>query len=275
MMKSSIVGIDGKKGKEISLPRQFTEDFRPDLIKKAVLVMQSHNIQSFGTDPGAGKRQSSFITKRRKAYKTTYGRGQSRTPRKVLSRRGMNFYYVGAFAPNTVGGRVSHPPKGQKIWDLKINVQERRKAIRSAIAATMNPLLVKRRGHTTESLVIESKIEDLKKAKDVEDVLRKIGLGNELLRVAVTKIRAGKGKGRGRPYRKKKGPLFVVSKKCALLQAAGNLAGIDICAVKDLNIVLLAPGTDAGRLTIWSDKALEVMEKEHLFYESVKKENKK
>ncbi|MDP3728807.1 MAG: 50S ribosomal protein L4 [bacterium] len=274
-MKVSLVEIDGKKGKEISLPRQFSEEFRPDLIKKAVLAQQSHSIQSSGTNQMAGMRQSAFITKRRKHYKTTYGRGQSRTPRKVLSRRGTNFHYMGAVAPNTVGGRVSHPPKAEKIWDLKINVQERRKAIRSAIAATMNSAIVKRRGHTVESFVVENKIEDLKKAKEVHDFLKKVGLGKELERIAVKKIRAGKGKNRGRPYRKKKGPLFVVSKKCALIGAARNLQGIDVCTVKDLNAELLAPGTDAGRLTLWSDKALEVMEKEGLFYTHAKKETKK
>lgn len=274
-MKTTMMGMDGKKGKEVSLPRQFSEEFRPDLIKKAVLAQQSHNIQAYGTAPGAGKRQSAFITKRRKHYKTTYGRGQSRTPRKVMSRKGMNFHYVGAFAPNTVGGRVSHPPKAAKIWDLKMNIQERRKAIRSAIAATMNSALVRKRGHTTESFVIEHKVEDLKKAKEVYDFLSKTGLDKELERIAVKKIRAGKGKNRGRPYRKKKGPLLVVSKKCALVQAARNLQGVDVCVVKDLNAELLAPGTNAGRLTLWSDKALEIMEKEGLFYTSEKKETKK
>lgn len=274
-MKAAVVGMDGKKGKEVSLPVQFSEEFRPDLIKKAVVVQQSHSIQAYGTSPMAGLRQSAFITKRRKHYKTTYGRGQSRTPRKVLSRKGMNFHYVGAVAPNTVGGRVSHPPKAAKIWDLKMNVQERRKAIRSAIAATMNPELVKRRGHTTESFVVEHKIEDLKKAKEVYDFLAKAGLEKELERIAEKKIRAGKGKTRGRPYRKKKGPLVVVSKKCALMVAARNLQGIDVCIVKDLNAETLAPGTDAGRLTVWSDKALELMEKNKLFYTHTKKETKK
>ncbi len=274
-MKSVLVSLDGKKGKEVTLPRQFSEDFRPDLIKKAVLAQQSHSIQPSGTKPMAGLRQSAFITKRRKHYKTTYGRGQSRTPRKVLSRKGMNFYYVGAVAPNTVGGRVSHPSKASKIWDLKINVQERRKAIRSAIAATMDVSLVKKRGHTTESLVVEQKIEDFTKAKDVYDFLTKAGLEKELARISVKKIRAGKGKTRGRPYKKKKGPLIVVSKKCALLTAARNLQGIDICIVKDLNAEVLAPGTNAGRLTIWSDKALEIMNKQGLFFKAVKKETRK
>lgn len=272
MNKTILVGIDGKKGKELNLPMQFSEGFRPDLIKRAVLVVQSHNIQPSGTNPEAGKKQSSKLTKRRKHYKTCYGRGQSRTPRKVLSRRGTNFYYVGAFAPNTVGGRVSHPPKAEKIWALKMNIQERRKAIRSAIAATMNQEIVKGRGHKAESMVVESKFEDLKKTKEVFEFMNKVGFENEIERVSEKKIRSGKGKNRGRPYKKKKGPLFVVSKKCSLITAAKNMEGVDICLVKDLNAEILAPGTDAGRLTVWSEKAIELMDKEKLFYN---KENKK
>jgi large subunit ribosomal protein L4e len=271
-MKAAIFGADGKKGKEMSLPVQFSEEFRPDIIKKAVLVQQSHSVQPYGVSPTAGLKQTFWISKRRHAYKTTYGKGQNRTPRKVLSRRGLNMFMVGAFAPHTVGGRTAHPPRAEKIYDLKINIKERRKAIRSAIAATMNQILVKKRGHLAESVVVESKIEDLKKAKDVYDLIGKLGMEKELERIAIKKIRAGKGKNRGRPYRKKKGPLIVVSKKCSLLEAAANIQGVDVCIVKQLNAELLAPGTDAGRLTIWTDKALEIMEKEKLFYE--KKESK-
>lgn len=265
-MKAKKFTVEGKANGEVSLPKQFSEEFRPDLIKKAVLAVRSHNIQPYGASPDAGKRSSAYVSKRRKDYKTTYGKGQSRTPRKVMLRRGLHFYFVGAFAPNTVGGRRAHPAKADKIWDLKINVKERRKAIRSAIAATMDAEIVKKRGHKAESLVIDAKFEELKKTKEVETMFKALGFEAELERVAVKKIRAGKGKNRGRPYRKKKGPLLVVSQKCSLMKAAQNLQGFEVCTVKDLNAELLAPGTDAGRVTVWSDKALEIMDKEKLFY---------
>ncbi len=273
-MKSKVIGIDGKEGKEVSLPKQFNELFRPDLIKKAVLAMQSHNIQPYGTDPEAGKKYSSYLSKRRKRYRGTYGPGRSRSPRKILTRRGLHFYFVGATTPYAVGGRTAHPPKATKIWAKDINVSERRKAIRSAIAATMDNERVKKRGHKSKSAVVDSSIENLKKAKEVETALKKIGLEAELKRIAVKKIRAGKGKNRGRPYRKKKGPLLVVSVNCDLVRAARNLQGIDVCNVKDLNAEILAPGTDAGRLTLWSEKAVELLGKENLFYRK-KKELKK
>ena len=79
------------------------------------------------------------------------------------------------------------------------------------------------------------------------------------------KIRAGKGKGRGRPYKTKVGPLFVVSKKCDLLNSAKNLAGSEVVQVKDLNAELLAPGADAGRLVVWSEAAVKALEEKKLF----------
>ena len=269
-MKVELKGIDGKKVKDIDLPKQFSEAFRPDLIKKAVLAVQSHRIQSYGAKPRAGLGYASTISKRRKDYKSSYGHGNSRTPRKVLTRRGLHFYYVGATVPNTVGGRRAHPPKAEKIWDEKININERRKAIRSAIAATMDPKVVKKRGHTTESIVIDSKFEEMKKTKEVFEFLKKL-MPAEIKRIEYKKVRAGKGKNRGRKYRTKKGPLLVVSEKCSLINASINLQGVDICIVNNLNAELLAPGCDAGRLTVWSEKALEKMDKEKLFFKKIKK----
>jgi len=48
-------------------------------------------------------------------------------------------------------------------------------------------------------------------------------------------VRAGKGKARGRKYKKKKGPLIVVSKINSLSRAFTNIPGIDIVEVKSLN----------------------------------------
>jgi large subunit ribosomal protein L4e len=243
------------------------------LIKRAVLAIQSHKRQKYGANPEAGFRHSAKLSRRRRKYRGGYGRGMSRVPRKVLSRRGTQFSYVGAIVANTVGGRKAHPPKAEKEWGLKINVKEKRKAIRSAIAATINKLLVLARGHKTESvpLIIESKFEDLKKAKEVEKVLSNLGLAEELERSKKKKVRAGKGKARGRKYKKKTGPLLVISSKCSLQNAALNLPGVDVAVVDSLNAELLAPGTHPGRVTVWSEKAIERLGKEKLFTNEVVK----
>lgn len=268
MIESKILDLENNEKGKIKLPKQFEEDIRPDLIKRAVLAIMSHKRQAYGASPRAGKRASAKISRRRHNYRGAYGFGISRVPRKILSRRGTRMNWQGAVAPGTVGGRRAHPPKAEKIWWQKINKKERKRAIRSAIAATVAKDLVVKRGHKITGnypLVIDSAIESVDKTKKAKDVLMKLGLDKELIRCGQKKIRAGKGKIRGRKYKKKKGPLIVVSKDCKLIKSASNIPGIDICEVKNINSELLAPGAVPGRLTLWSKDAVELLEKERLF----------
>ncbi len=268
-MKLRIISLENKVIGERDLPNQFSEELRPDLIKRAVHALQSKRRQPYGASEDAGKRHSAYVSKRRRDYKTTYGIGQSRTPRKVMSRRGSRFFWVGAFAPQTVGGRRAHPPKAEKNWIKKINKKERRKAIRSAIAATIVKEIVKARGHIVPDnypFIIESKIEEINKTKEIKSILEKIGLKEELERAGKKKVRAGKGKSRGRKYKKKKSVLIVVSSDCKLLTAGKNIPGVDIVKVKNLNAEILAPGAKPGRLTLWSKDAIDLLENKNIFY---------
>lgn len=276
-MKADLLDIEGKKIKSLELPIQFEEEIRPDLIKKAVLAIQSHKRQIYGALPKAGQRASAVLSRRRRKFRTSYGHGISRVPRKALWHRGRQFGWVGAFAPGMVGGRRAHPPKSTKIFDQRINIKERRKAIRSALSATVIKELVAEHGHIFKDLpiIIDSKFENLSKTKEVEDILRKIGLNEEIERISLRRVRAGKGKIRGRKYDTKKGPLIVVSNKCNLIKSAKNIQGIDICLVNDLNTELLAPGAKPGRLTLFTDKAIERLDKEKLFLNEKPKTEKK
>ncbi len=267
-MKLQKLNLQKQKTGEVELPTQFTEEFRPDLIKRAVHSLQSKARQKYGADPKAGMRHSSKLSKRRRKYRGCYGFGISRVNRKILSRRGTRFFWVGAFSPQTRGGRRSHAPKAEKILEQKINKKENRKAIRSAIGATLNKEIVAKRGHKLPAeypFIIDSSFEGLKKTKQVEETLLQLGFEQELERSLLKKIRAGIGTMRGRKYRRKKGILVVVSGECDLLKAAKNIPGIDVVFVKALNAELLAPGTDAGRITLWTENAVSVIGKEKLF----------
>ena len=266
-MKADLYNLEGKKVKQIELPIQFNEPVRQDLIKRAFVALQLSSRTPYGAYEFAGKRYSSYVSKRRRKYKGTYGRGVSRTPRKILTKRGTQFHFVGATVPFTVGGRRAHPPKPSKDWSRKINTNERRKAIRSALAATFDLDLIKAHGFRTDnpSFIIDSKLESKNKTKDVEKILFSLNLNKELERTRERKVRAGKGKLRGRKYKTKKGLLIVVSKECSLVKAAANLPGLDIIRVNELNIALLAPGSMPGRLTIYTEDAIKEMEKNNLF----------
>ncbi|HPX78630.1 MAG TPA: 50S ribosomal protein L4, partial [Methanobacterium sp.] len=56
MTKIKVYSLEGETVDEIELPTIFTEEFRPDLIKRAVISSQTARIQAWGTDPMAGKR---------------------------------------------------------------------------------------------------------------------------------------------------------------------------------------------------------------------------
>jgi large subunit ribosomal protein L4e len=255
---------EGKK----KMPAQFDEPVRPDIIKRAVEAVWSNNRQPYATDPRAGKKASAKLSRRRRDYRGGYGKGISRVPRKILNRNGTQMFMVGAFAPGTVKGRMAHPPVADKIWAQKINDKERRKAIRSAIAATINKQLVTQRGHATPQaypFIISNAFENLDKTSSVEKSLSTLGLEKELLRSARKKVRPGRGKSRGRRYRTATGPLIVVGGDCKLLKSAKNIAGIDIVSVNRLNASALAPGAVPGRLTLFTANAIDKLAKEKLF----------
>ena len=253
-MKAKVYDLQGKEVGDIDLPKAFSEEVRPDLIKRAVLSLQSSRRQDYGATPRAGMDYSAKLSRRRRAYRGGYGRSMSRIPRKVMLRRGTQFVYTGAVVSGTVGGRRAHPPKAEKNFGQAINKKENRKAIRSAIAATAEK----------KPIIIE-KLESLSKSKDAILLFTKLGLEKEVERGSNKKVRPGKGTLRGRKYRKSKGILVVVLNESAMSKACRNLAGFDVSNVNSLNAELLAPGAVPGRLTVWSLDAIEKMKTEKLF----------
>ena len=267
-MKMDILSRKNENKGSVDLPSQFNEPVRPDLIKKAVLVVAGNNRQPYGAKPNAGMRASAELSRRRHDYRGSYTHGISRVPRKIMSRRGTRMNWVGAFAPGTVGGRRAHPPKAEKIWELKMNKKERRKAIRSALAAVVDKATISKRGHKIPEnfpVAIDDDFESIKKTKDVVASLEGLGLKDELKRCAEKKVRAGKGASRGRKYKKKIGPLIVVSKDCALIKSAVNIPGVEVLIASDLNAASLAPGTLPGRLTLFTKSAIGKIRNEKLF----------
>jgi large subunit ribosomal protein L4e len=113
--------------------------------------------------------------------------------------------------------------------------------------------------------VLDEKFELLDKTKKVLQSFERLGLQDELQRVDDRKIRAGKGKSRGRKYKSSRGPLIVVSKNNKLGKAVANIPGVDVVEVKNLNTELLAPGGKPGRLTLWTSAAITALGKESMF----------
>lgn len=246
---AKIFNLQGKPIGKIKLPPIFGAPLRPDIIKRAVLAIQSSRFQPQGRDPMAGKRTT--------AESRGVDLGIARIPR-IKGPAGR-----GAFAPGTVGGRLAHPPTSKKKIVKRIPKKERRLALISAIAATASKDAVASRGHSIEDvpeipLIVTDDLEGLKKAKEVEETLIHLGVFADIYRVKESrKLRAGKGKSRGRKTKQAVGPLIVVAENKGIMEAASNIPGVDVVTVDNLNAEMLAPGAHPGRLTIWASSVIE------------------
>ncbi|MDV3244687.1 MAG: 50S ribosomal protein L4 [Nitrososphaerales archaeon] len=255
-MKVDILGLDGKPSGKVDVPEVFSTELRPDLVKRAFWLVGSHGLQPQGRDPMAGERTSA------ETHNPPTGTGQSRVPRVKgtrYSRSGM----AGGIA-SVVKGRLPHPPRSEKVIYLKINRKERHLATESAIAYTANLDAVKGRGHrikkATLPLVVSDDVETMAKTSELVGFLEKVGMSDELGRLyGGIKRNAGKARLRGRAYRKRVGPLFVVTNDRGLGKASGSIPGVDVVRVEDLSVLDLAPGGVSGRLTLWTESAVTAL----------------
>ncbi len=247
LMELNIIDLSGNVTKKIS-SNLFNEPYRPDLIKRAVLASQANRQQPYGPHIYAGMRTS--------AEGWGPGRGVSRVARLKNSSRA-------ARIPQAVKGREAHPPKPETDRTEKINDKERIKAVKSAISATGNEQLVKKRGHKFSAqlpLIAVDDLAALTKTKEVKSFMEAVLIWDDIQRAKDRTIRAGKGKLRGRKYKHTKSVLIVTAEDKGIVKAARNLSGVDVVTHDKLNAELLAPGTYAGRLTIYTESAIAKLE---------------
>ncbi len=245
-MEATVRDLDGGDAGTIELPAVFETEYRPDLIARAVRAAQANRRQDYGADEFAGMRTP--------AESFGSGRGMAHVPRQ--NGRGRR-------VPQTVKGRKAHPPKAEKDRTESINKKERQLAVRSAIAATADADLVAERGHAFDEeteipLVVSDEFEELQKTKEVVAFLESIGVDTDVERAEDGRsVRSGQGKLRGRKYKQPKSILFITSSEAGPSKAARNLAGADVATAAEVSAEDLAPGTMPGRLTIWTESALE------------------
>lgn len=249
-----VYSIDGDVVKTIELPPIFRTELRVDLIRRAVTASQANRRQAYGPAPRAGLRHSVRWSGK--------GQGVSRVPR-------IRGTMTGAQAPGTVGGRRAHPPRPDAVWAKKMNERERRLARNAALAALIDPSLVASRGHRFKEglslpVVVEDRIEGLEPdggaTQEGIKILTHLGLLADVERAKEGRhVRAGRGKMRGRRYRQPRSLLVVVKEPAKVRRLFGNLPGVEVVNTASLNAEVLAPGGDPGRLTVFSEGALEVL----------------
>jgi len=259
-MKANILNIEGKRLREINLPKCFSADIREDIVNKVLEAKKRQ--QPYAPSLVAGKQHSAsgIIQHRRHVWKTHYGHGISRIPRKIMSAKGNRFNWVGAEIASTVGGRRAHPPKVLSMINVKrVNKKEMKIALYSALSATADKNQISKRYQTLEKVDkdVPLIILGLDKIK-IKELLIKIKklLGNNLYNIAIKKksVRSGKGKLRGRKYKSNAGLLIVIGKDEKLKTNA-----FEVVNVKHLGVTDLARG-GLGRLTLYTEQAIKDLE---------------
>ena len=164
------------------------------------------------------------------------------------------------------GGRMFAPTKTWRRWHRRINVNQRRYATVSALAASALPGLVMARGHRIEEinevpLVVSNTIETLSKTSAAVGLLKKLNAFTDVEKSKDSrKIRSGKGKMRNRRHVQRRGPLVVFNEDHGVSKAFRNLPGVELASVDRLNLLQLAPGGHLGRFIIWSQGAFEKLD---------------
>jgi len=262
-MKAKILDINGKEKSQIDLPGCFSHQIREDLIQKVLEAKKSK--QPYSPSPVAGKQHAAKgkVVHRRHVWRSGYGRGMARVPRKIMTRKGSQFNWVATEVPFARGGMRAHPPKIISMVGIKkINKKELESALCSALSATTNPKIVGKKYSTLEGkkienfpIVLESKFVDLK-TKNLLESMKKV-LGKELFEIAVKKksVRNGKGKARGRKYKSTAGMLFVIGEKEKLKSGS-----FEVVTAKEMGVTDLAKG-GIGRLTAYTEDAIKYLGK--------------
>jgi len=249
--KNEVVGGSG-----IHLPAVFKAPIRPDIVSFVHDKMMKNTRQAYAVSSKAGHQTS--------ASSWGTGRAVARIPRV----RGGGTHRSGQAAYGNMcrSGRMFAPTKTWRRWHHRINTNQKRYAMCSAIAATGVPALVLSKGHKVEQisevpLVVEDKVESLEKTKEAVALLRRLNAWPDVEKVCKSKrFRAGKGKMRNRRRIMRQGPCIVYNKDNGIRKSFRNIPGVTLLNVEKLNLLSLAPGGHVGRFCIWTSGALSKLD---------------
>lgn len=250
-----VYDVEGNVSDKVTLPWFFNAPLREDLVARAFIHLSTHKLQPKGASKLSGHKHS--------VESWGPGFGMARISR--VKGRGTPKYGAGGMVPSAVGGRPTHPPTPEKKIHKEINEKELRNAFLSALAFTAKPEFVRERGHRIPNenqtpIIVDDGLEAVTKTAQARKFLEKVGLKEELERCSKVKIRAGKGKRRGRRYKRRKGPLIVVGQDRGIGKSATNIPGVDVVEARNLSVIDLAPGGKPARLTIFTKSALKALE---------------
>jgi large subunit ribosomal protein L4e len=234
----SVQGLDGAAAEQTTLPAVFSAPIRPDIVRTVHTNMNKNHRQAYAVSMKAGHQTA--------AESWGTGRAVSRIPR--VPGGGTHRAGQGAFGNMCRGGHMFAPTKVWRRWHRKININQKRYAVVSALAASALPSLVMARGHRIEQvpevpLVVSDDVQAISKTSKALAVLKAVGALPDVEKARDSKaIRRGKGKMRNRRYTLRKGPLVVYGTDGGLSKAFRNLPGVEVASVDSLNLLQVSTG---------------------------------
>ncbi|KAL4256497.1 Large ribosomal subunit protein uL4B [Pleurotus pulmonarius] len=252
----NVRSASGEASSSLPLPAVLTAPIRLDVVSQVHKSIAKNRRQAYSVSEKAGHQTS--------AESWGTGRAVARIPR--VGGGGTHRSGQAAFGNMCRGGRMFAPTKIWRKWHVKVNQNQRRFAVVSALAASALPSLVLARGHRIEQieevpLVISSATESFKKTKEAVALLKALHAYADVVKVSNSrKLRAGKGKLRNRRHRQRRGPLVVYNEDNGIVKAFRNLPGVELVNVRRLNLLQLAPGGHLGRFVIWTEGAFGLLD---------------
>ncbi|XP_067665811.1 large ribosomal subunit protein uL4-like [Haliotis asinina] len=260
MAARPLVTVYSEKGdaseNNVTLPAVFRAPVRPDIVNFVHFQMLMNTRHPYAVSEKAGHQTS--------AESWGTGRAVARIPR--VRGGGTHRSGQGAFGNMCRGGRMFAPTKTWRRWHRRINVNQRRYAMCSAIAATGIPAVVMSKGHRIEEipevpLVLSDKVEEIKKTKEAVGLLKRVKAWADIQKVYSSKrFRAGKGKMRNRRRVQRRGPLVIYNQDNGISRAFRNIPGVTLINVARLNLLKIAPGGHVGRFCLWTESALKKLD---------------
>jgi large subunit ribosomal protein L4e len=257
MVKAKLFDVSGKEKGSVELPKLISGNIRRDILAKVFEAQKRE--QPYGSMIFAGRNYSAagILRRKRHAWKCTYGKGISRAPRKIMSRHGQSFQWVGASANYSRGGGVAHPHRVEENQFRKVNKKELVIAMDSALSGTFDIKAAEKKYSikvVNAAVVADAKILEMKTKKFIEFL--ETVFGDAFVKLLKhKKVRAGSGKSRGRKYKSNAGLLVVISSDEKM-----NRSGVEVVKAKELAISDLSPNGEPGRFAVYTEKALKEIE---------------
>ncbi len=238
-MALKVLSKECKEQKEIAEPENLDYPYKPWLINRAVVAENTWKLQPQGHYLLAGMQTTAVYVGQMHKWRSGRHVGRAIRPREKLAEGAQG--KVRRIPSATTGKRAS-PHLIEKRQKERINKKEYASALYSAISKTFNG----------KKIVMEDSVESITKAKEVNSILKTLGVWKK-----PTKRTRGGIRRSSRINKYGHVATIVIKGDKGISRAARNIPGIEVCAVDKISVGKLMPGGSTKPISIWTESAIK------------------